>query len=850
MTATSTTPHGNVVLTYGDHVLRADSLTYNHATDDVTAEGHVELTGGKNDEDIKASHGTYNLRTETGRFLRRPRLRRDGTRLSHRPFRHPHHPGHRAPPTPRTPRAIRTPTLSSSKARVVVKTGPTDYTIYNGSVTTCLLPNPDWQLFSRKIMMDGGKARAAKSTFTPAGYPATLPPLRHPPRRHQQRQSGLLIPEFGYSSASKDTGSKGITIGEQLYLVLGRSADLTVGTIYYSLRGFSENGTFRYSGFGDNFFNAHFSALQDRGFYAPGVNAAGQSVTVYNNQGGVDITSSFRRQLTPNLRAVGDAEYLSSFIYREAFTSNFNQAVSTDITSTVYLTQQKNGFSVDLRFDRYEGLKVVANRRHPRGRGQDLPRALASTSPASTTPSPARPFSGASPPPPPASSASSRTSPPPASPGVSTCAPSSPFRCASKAGTFSPASPPARPPTPAPAQTPYGNNATPIQSNEPLNRADVDLNVDIRPPAIERTFTVPERWRHLFGDEVPPHHRARHHLPQHPRHRQLPQRPALRRRRPRQRHRRTPVRRHPAPLLQAPPQDTPPSPLPGCPAKPVTPTISGTESRDPPRPSTPPRPRRARHHRRQRHPQRQRHRARPAPPHPRRKPDPCAPHPRPAAAGVVQLGASPRSTSSSPPSAAPSSTPAATSSTPRWTSPASPSSPSRATSRRSNPACASAPPATPTSSGTSTSTPAPRNSPAPTPSSISTKARSSAASPTPASTPPAKPTPRSSTPPPTSSPASPARPSPTSPRCAFCSATASPATPGLSAAVSSGIDLNLGSPQYITVQTNYNWNCCGLSLEYRKYDLGTIRDEGAYSFNFTLANIGTAGNIRRAASLF
>ena len=44
-------------------------------------------------------------------------------------------------------------------------TGVNNNFIFNGSVTTCLLPNPDWQLSSRKIMMDGGKARAAKSTF-------------------------------------------------------------------------------------------------------------------------------------------------------------------------------------------------------------------------------------------------------------------------------------------------------------------------------------------------------------------------------------------------------------------------------------------------------------------------------------------------------------------------------------------------------------------------------------------------------------------------------------------------------------------------------------------------------------
>jgi LPS-assembly protein len=60
----------------------------------------------------------------------------------------------------------------------------------------------------------------------------------------------------------------------------------------------------------------------------------------------------------------------------------------------------------------------------------------------------------------------------------------------------------------------------------------------------------------------------------------------------------------------------------------------------------------------------------------------------------------------------------------------------------------------------------------------------------------------------------------------------------------------LGNSQYITLQTSYNWNCCGLSVEYRKYDLGTIRNDGTYSFNFTLANIGTAGNLRRAQSLF
>jgi LPS-assembly protein len=73
---------------------------------------------------------------------------------------------------------------------------------------------------------------------------------------------------------------------------------------------------------------------------------------------------------------------------------------------------------------------------------------------------------------------------------------------------------------------------------------------------------------------------------------------------------------------------------------------------------------------------------------------------------------------------------------------------------------------------------------------------------------------------------------------------------GLSAAAGAGLDLKLDSTQYITLQTSYNWNCCGLSVEYRKYNLGTVRDDGTYRFNFTLANIGTAGNLRRAEALF
>jgi LPS-assembly protein len=78
----------------------------------------------------------------------------------------------------------------------------------------------------------------------------------------------------------------------------------------------------------------------------------------------------------------------------------------------------------------------------------------------------------------------------------------------------------------------------------------------------------------------------------------------------------------------------------------------------------------------------------------------------------------------------------------------------------------------------------------------------------------------------------------------------SPTRAGWSAAANAGIDLDLGTVQYGAIQTSYNWNCCGVSVEYRKYELGTARNDNGYKFNFTLANIGSAGNLRHADQVF
>lgn len=466
---------GNVIVIYGDHVLHADTIRYDENTGEVDARGHVRLSGGENDEYIEASHGTYNLKTETGRFY-------DVTGSVEL-----HAPANPAPETAER-QGLVSPNPFLFSGRVVVKTGPRDYEIYDGAVTSCLLPRPDWQLTASHLSMEGGKARAKASTFHLLGLPLLFLPYVTHPVSGEQRQSGLLIPVISQSS------TKGFVIGEDAYFTLGRSADLTAGLQYFSLRGFSESSTFRYRGTGEDFFSAHFSALQDRGYIDP-------STLLYVNQGGQDVTASFRKTVTDDTRFVGDAEYLSSYVYREAFTNNFNQAVSSDITSIGYLTHQNDGYSADVRADRYQGLKRVPIGTQP---GQQV---IIFHAPSLDFSADDHRIGGT-----PllwdltGSIAGLKRSQPdfvssgiierldfrpelnlPLSGGgwhtMSSIAVRETFYSRSRA-------------------VPYVAGASPIELTQPVNRASVEMKVVVRPPEIERTFEVPKSLQRFFGTEV------------------------------------------------------------------------------------------------------------------------------------------------------------------------------------------------------------------------------------------------------------------------------------------------------------------------------------------------------------
>ena len=75
-------------------------------------------------------------------------------------------------------------------------------------------------------------------------------------------------------------------------------------------------------------------------------------------------------------------------------------------------------------------------------------------------------------------------------------------------------------------------------------------------------------------------------------------------------------------------------------------------------------------------------------------------------------------------------------------------------------------------------------------------------------------------------------------------------TQGFNLAANAGYDLVQNSLQYAGIQAVYNWNCCGLTFGYRRFQLGSVRDETQYLYSFTIANFGSVGDIRRINSVF
>jgi LPS-assembly protein len=307
---------GNVHIYFETFTFSSDEATYNSDSGDITAEGHLVLNGGPNDEHIEATRATYNLQHETGRFEHVNAS--IGLQFGGRHV------------LPATSNAF------FFTGRIVEKTGPDRYVVTEGTVTTCQLPHPKWQFFAHKVIVEvGGNASIYSTNFRVGGVPALYLPYATHPVQKIPRQSGFLIPSIGRSNTN------GFTMGESIFWAINRSMDLHAGTEYFSKRGWAPDAEFRARPTEKSFADLTYFSVFDRG-----INGV--------NQGGTEAHLNSEGAFAHNFRGVANIDYLSSYVFRLAFSDVFTQAVSSEVKSEAFLSNTTGSFFLNGSTRRYQ----------------------------------------------------------------------------------------------------------------------------------------------------------------------------------------------------------------------------------------------------------------------------------------------------------------------------------------------------------------------------------------------------------------------------------------------------------------------------------------------------------------
>jgi LPS-assembly protein len=322
--------HVDAEIHYLDYILKADEATYNSDTGEATGAGHVTLDGGPNDDHIKASHGTYNLTTEVGRFYDvtgTTGFHLQGTRMilaSTSPF--------------------------AFQGKIVEKVSPDHYIVSDGSVTTCQLPHPDWQFRAHHIDVEvGANASMNNSSFFLLRVPVFYFPYVTYPTDREARETGFLIPTLSKSSTN------GYMVGDAFYWAINRSMDITVGAELLSSRGWSQRGDFRARPSNTSYVDLGFYGVIDRGI--PIVNNLDQTVNL--REGGEDAHLAAEGNFQ-GFRAVSNIDYLSSFLFRLAFNESFTAAISSEVKSQVFMAKAVDGYFLSSEVERYQNFFQLA----------------------------------------------------------------------------------------------------------------------------------------------------------------------------------------------------------------------------------------------------------------------------------------------------------------------------------------------------------------------------------------------------------------------------------------------------------------------------------------------------------
>lgn len=307
----------NVDIHYGDERLRADHVEYNEATSEAFARGHVQFD--YNNEHLEADEAHYNVSTGHGHFTNV----RGSVKLERRP----------------NPLILVSQNPLSFEAPEVERFANDIYLVRRGWITVCDPEHPTWKFYAphARIRLDKTVA-LVNANFRLLRVPLVWLPYATAPAGEKIRQSGVLLPVLS------ETNNKGFVIGDAFYFAPKPWFDTTLGADWLSKRGSSERAEFRARPFENTSIKYTYFGVIDRGLQLPTATGG----TVLEKQGGHQQQLEVQSLLSHNWRFVADINELTSLTFRLAFADTFGDAITSEVRSATFLTNNFRGFSFNV----------------------------------------------------------------------------------------------------------------------------------------------------------------------------------------------------------------------------------------------------------------------------------------------------------------------------------------------------------------------------------------------------------------------------------------------------------------------------------------------------------------------
>jgi LPS-assembly protein len=294
---------GDVDIRYANQRLRADHVEYNDQTDEAYASGHVQFD--YENQHLEGEEAHYNVGTGRGTFVKV----RGTVKIERRP----------------NPTVLVTDNPLYFEAREVEKFGNDFYLVRDAWITVCDPRHPQWQFYATHARIRVDKTMALVNVnFRLFEVPLIWLPYATAPAGARIRESGFLIPTIGNSS------SKGFVLGDAFYWAPTTWLDATLGAELLSRRGSAERGQFRAKPWENTTIKYSYFGVVDR-----------------ENQGGHEQQLEIQSLLPKDWRFVADVSELSSLTFRLAFADTFGDAINSEVRSSIFLTHNFSGFSLN-----------------------------------------------------------------------------------------------------------------------------------------------------------------------------------------------------------------------------------------------------------------------------------------------------------------------------------------------------------------------------------------------------------------------------------------------------------------------------------------------------------------------